>query len=271
MEAEGTTDTAPDVTTGQKSKGKRVKSAATVDEDDDEEVEEVLRPAAKLDKGKGKMVEQDDGESAGEEYHAPTAEVETLDGLCGRALFSYARMNIIKPPAEIVFGEWNARDAVEHKANTLAKSITEQKFRPHASDSLLPLIIEEKYINPTSIHRTPNVEEAPMLTLTAEALEQGIKLQFGGGRHRRRATEIIIETSQEKVKKYSDELEELRGREENVKEGSALADTLAKKIRTREAQIVMEKDVIEKMQVWGVAIYKAGEYPTKTLKEYYAD
>lgn len=255
-----------------KGKGKakgRVTSAETVEEEDEDEEESGAEAGTeggqgRLDTGtsgrKQPVPVKDEGEDeSGEEYHAPSAAVETLDGLCGRALFTYARINLFKPPLEIEFGEWNRRPEVESQARDLAKSIVEQKFRPFASDSLLPLIINETAIDPASIHTTPNIEDAPMLTLTAQALQSGMTLKFGGGRHRRRAAQIIIETCEEKVKKFVDEIDDLQKRVDKAKEGSTAAEALAKKIRLKEMQIVMERDVKEKMKIWGVAVYREGE------------
>jgi hypothetical protein len=141
------------------------------------------------DKGEGSKgeVEKEEAveDSEGELYQAPTAEVDEMDGICGRALFTYARINLFDPPAEVVFGQWNTRPEVESKARELAKSITDQKFRPFASDSLLPLILDRSAIDPDSIHPTLTVEDALMIWLTDVALRSGIRLAFAGGRHRR--------------------------------------------------------------------------------------
>jgi hypothetical protein len=215
------------------------------------------------DKGEGSKgeVEQDEAveESESELYQAPTAEVDEMDGICGRALFTYARINIFDPPAEVVFGQWNTRPEVESKARELAKSITDQKFRPFASDSLLPLILDRSAVDPDSIHRTPNVEDAPMLRLTDVALGNGIRLAFAGGRHRRRAAQIIKETSVEKVKKYKEDIADQKKRFDKAREGSHVADSIMKKIRMREAQIAMERDIQNKIAIWGVAVYDRGE------------
>jgi hypothetical protein len=193
-----------------------------------------------------------------DEYHAPTAELEHMDGICARALFTYARINLFQPPAKIVFGEWNKRPAVESKARELAKSIIEQRFRPFASDSLLPLIIDKTAIEPNSIYTTPNVEDAPMLQLTETSVRNGVQLPLGGGRHRLRAAQIIKEMAEEKVKTYQEDIEELKKKAAKAKEGSVLAESLAKRIRMREVQIKMERDIQAKIAIWGIAVYDQG-------------
>lgn len=215
-------------------------------------------------KGKARSTGKDDGRNEGEdegidEYQAPTAEVNPLDSICGRALFTYARVNILDPPVDILFGEWNTRLPVDSKARDLAKSIIEQKFRPFASDSLLPLVIPKESIDARSIHRTPNIEDAPMLQLTEEARHSGMVLKFAGGRHRHMATKIIKSASEEKVKKYREEIEELRKKAEKAKEGSVAAENLGSKLRLREAQIEMEKELQGKIGIWGIALYEEGK------------
>ena len=112
-------------------------------------------------------------------YKAPTAEVDKMDGICGHALFTYARINLFEPLVKVVFRQWNTRPEVKSKACELAL-ITDQKFRPFASDSLLLLILDRSAIDPDSIHRTPNVEDMPMICLTDVALRSGIWLAFAG-------------------------------------------------------------------------------------------
>lgn len=212
--------------------------------------------------GPGKVKEQpavtagDDSDL--DEYHAPTAELDQMDGFCARALFTYARINLLQPPSEIVFGEWNKRPKIESQARDLAKSIIEQRFRPFASDSLLPLIIEKAAIEPNTIYMTPNVEDAPMLKLTETSVRNGIKLNFGGGQHRLRAAQIIMEMSEEKIKTYQEDIEELKKKAGKAKEGSIMAENLAKRIRMREVQITMERDIQAKIMIWGIAVYDQG-------------
>ena len=152
-----------------------------------------------------------------------------------------------------LLGGWKA------KAKELAKAIIEQKFRPFASDSLLPLIIDRSAVEPSSIHTQPNVEDAPMLRLTERAVRSGTSADLAGGRHRQRAAQIIKEASEEKVKRYLEDIEDLNKKIVKSKSGSVAEESLKKQVRTREAQITMEKDVQEKIAIWGVAAYDRGE------------
>jgi hypothetical protein len=43
------------------------------------------------------------------------------------------------------------------------------------------LVIDKSWIDPESIHMTPNIEDAPMLSLMSEAINSGMGLIFAGG------------------------------------------------------------------------------------------
>jgi hypothetical protein len=161
---------------------------------------------------------------------------------------------------ELVFSEWNKRPEVKSKAHELAKSITEQKFCPFTSDSLLPLVLEKSLIDPVSIHMTPNVKDVLMLQLTEVALHSRMQLPFAGGQHWQWVAQIIKEAAEEKVKKYLEDIDDLKKKMEKTKEGSLTAESLGRKIRTREMQITMEREVQGKIVIWGVAVYDRGVY-----------
>jgi hypothetical protein len=73
------------------------------------------------------------------------------------------------------------------------------------------------------------------------------------------ATAIIKSASEEKVKKYREEIEEVRKKAEKAKEGSVAAENLGRKLRLREAQIEMEKELQAKIGIWGIALYEEGK------------
>jgi hypothetical protein len=149
------------------------------------------------------------------------------------------------------------------KARELAKHMMEYKFQLFMSDSLLPLIIPKSAIEPGSIHPTANIEDAPMLQLTAAALERGILLELAGGRHHKHASEIIKKMSEERTKKYREEIEDLKTRLEKAKEGSLMAENLAKKVRLWEAQIKMEIALQKTIGIWGVVLYDEGRHTNR--------
>jgi hypothetical protein len=61
------------------------------------------------------------------------------------------------------------------------------------------------------------------------------------------------------VKKYKEDIADQKKQFDKAREGSYVADTIMKKIRMREAQIAMERDIQNKIAIWGVAMYDRGE------------
>jgi uncharacterized membrane protein (DUF106 family) len=72
-------------------------------------------------------------------------------------------------------------------------------------------------------------------------------------------TAIIKSTSEEKVKKYQEEIEEVRKKAEKAKEGLVAVENLGRKLRLREAQIEMEKELQAKIGIWGITLYEEGK------------
>jgi hypothetical protein len=76
-----------------------------------------------------------------------TAEVNPLDAYCNKAIFSYCRLDLLKPPKPLKFGIWNDRPLQEKQAKTFATTISNTSFRPFAHGNLLPLVIERRYVD----------------------------------------------------------------------------------------------------------------------------
>ena len=63
-----------------------------------------------------------------DQYQAPTVELDSTDGICARALFTYAQIDLFHPPLEVIFGKWNTHEEVNSKARELSRAIIDQKF-----------------------------------------------------------------------------------------------------------------------------------------------
>jgi uncharacterized protein YbaP (TraB family) len=169
--------------------------------------------------------------------------------LCNEAIVAYCRIDVLNPPAEMVFGTWNHRPLNEKEAAKLAKEMEATKFSPFALANLLPLVISPELLDPSCIKMDPNVEAAPMLKLTEEAKAAGTKLQFAGGRHRRRATELLRLNSNKRIADLEQTINDAR-ESKKVKEET---------MRSMERMMEEEKAVKESVGVWGVIVYNAGE------------
>jgi hypothetical protein len=158
----------------------------------------------------------------------------------------------------MVFGTWNHRELKEKEAKKLAKEMTITKFSPFASSNLLPLIISGDSLDPSCRQIHPSAEAAPMLELTEAAKEDGTKLLFAGGRHRQRATEILHENSKEMVGMLEERITEMK---EALKKG--LREGTVEKIENLERMLNEEREFKERVGIWGVIAYDAGEQSGK--------
>jgi hypothetical protein len=242
-----------------------------LDDDNDAEVVESAPKAMNTDKGKGKAVEvEEEGaegddvaegadDEADEDYiegkdadieklQGLTTERNPLDTLCNQAIIAICRINILKPPVPMVFGTWNQRPLRESEAKKLAKEMEFTKFSPFNQSNLLPLIISPMALQPSCVHKDLDAESAPLLELTEEVIAKGQKLQFAGGRHRLRATQLLHEKAQGKLSKLQDKLNKLRD-----------AEGKEDKVESVEQLLQKEQEAMEQLGLWGVLVYDEGE------------
>ena len=159
-------------------------------------------------------------------------------------------MNILSPPAEVVFGKWNDRLLKESEAIKLSKEMQRTKFAPFARGNLLPLIISKEQVGESCLQKAPNVENAPIFELTEQATSSGMKLFFAGGRHRKRATEILQANSLKQITDLEERITQLKESSKKVPES---------KLRHLEALLEEEKAVSERIGIWGIIVYDEGE------------
>ena len=202
-------------------------------------------------KGKGRAVaDEEDEEDGDEENIGATVEIDKRDTLCDRAIIGFCRMNVLSPPADMVFGSWNNRPLKETEAMKLAKQMRDTKFAPFARANLLPLIISRDHVEESCLQKEVNVEMAPMLELTEQAMLAGTKFQFAGGRHRKRATEILRSKSVNKVTNLEEKIAQLKESSKTIKES---------KLHHLEGLLKDERDINAKIGIWGIIIYDKGE------------
>jgi hypothetical protein len=245
-----------------------MRASDLIDQENEDDNEDGQRP----EKGKGRAMDEEDQDEEGEdndkddeEYReeeeeddddmgVTTASFDPLSTLCNKAVISICRINVFDPPAPIVFGTWNQREMKESEAKILANEMMSTKFSPFASGNLLPLIIRRDGLDPTCFITDLNAENAPLLQLSQQAKKEGKTLCFAGGRHRQRATAIIQERSKAKIANLEEKVSNMREQmQENVREG------MEKKLREMERDHVAEKEFYERLGLWGVIAYDAGE------------
>lgn len=92
-----------------------------------------------------------------------------------------------------------------------------------------------------------------MPELTAEAKAAKDKLVFAGGRHRKRATEILYENSKEMISKLEDQIARLKESTNGNREA------IEKKIQNKEKMLDNEIALKERLSIWGIIVYDEGE------------
>jgi hypothetical protein len=220
----------------------------------------VSKGAAEVSKDDGMEVGDEDDDEGVVEGLGVTAEVNPLDAYCNTAIFSYCRIDILQPPAPLKFGTWNDRPLLEKQAKTFATQISNTSFRPFAHGNLLPLVIGREYVDSSCVEMNPNAAEAPFLKLTSVAVrDKKFELQFAGGRHRRRATELLREQSKARITKLRDGIAEARTKIKEGEEKNKRVDKWEEKVRALERSLGEEKNLEETISIWGVILYDAGK------------
>jgi hypothetical protein len=200
----------------------------------------------------GEDDEDDDGQEEIEEAEGTgaTTAIDPLDTICNQAIIANCKINVLDPPAEMIFGTWNHRPLDEAQALNLAKDIIDTAFSPFAPGNLLPLIISRDALVGSCLKVDPNIEGAPMLELTEAAKEAGTKLLFAGGRHRKRATEILHDKSMTRIAKLEKEISK------QSESSNKLAEVTK---RNLERMLKEENELKAKLGIWGVIVYDKGE------------
>jgi hypothetical protein len=178
-----------------------------------------------------------------------TAEFSALDTICNQAIITICRINIFDPPAPICFGEWNQRPLSEKEAKKLVKEMVNTRFSPFAYANAMPLIMPGNYIDKSCIRIMPDIEGAPMLELTEEAKEKGQKLVFAGGRHRQRATQILVENSAAMIKSLEKKIADLK---------KSAGEGMEERVKILQRMLNDENNLKEKLGLWGVIVYEEG-------------
>ncbi|KIL66948.1 hypothetical protein M378DRAFT_9652 [Amanita muscaria Koide BX008] len=250
------------VTSGIPEKGSKAKSAkgkkAIVQEQGEEEGD--AEQGGKKNNSCGNEVPGDEEQEGdvveGEDLdQGVTAERHPLDTFCNQAIITICRVNILNPPVPIVWGIWNPRPISEEHVLKLLNQMSKNRIRPFANNNLLPIVIKPSAIDPSCIYKEPNAEAAPVLKLTEEAVNSGIKLMFAGGHHRKEATLRIQEKSQEAINDIARQIDEMKQEKKAAEEGSRPTGALNTKIGKMEKRLQREQRVHDTIGIWGVILY----------------
>ena len=165
------------------------------------------------------------------------------------ARISINRMNLLRSPIPLRFGEWNDRALVERYAKGLQNSFQTQGVRPFEMENMIPLVIHKDHLDSKCLNfKGLNAAEAPFLQLISKGLKEP-SIKVAGGRHRFRAVELENERLSTEIKRLEGKIQDDNTATEEEKDMNraykATIDTLSKER--------------ERVCTWGVIIYDEGK------------
>jgi hypothetical protein len=180
--------------------------------------------------------------------------LDNLDASIQAAQFSINIVDIFNPPKPILLGKWNPRVLKESEAVKLKTEMLSEEIRPFQFEHLLKCIIDPKHVDPACVSASilGGLHESPVLKLSEAGENELATIDLAGGRHRKRALELIKAEREDKLKYLQDSL---------VKEEQKAAKTGedSQALQALEQTIEDETSAIAGLGRWGVILYDAGE------------
>ena len=168
------------------------------------------------------------------------------------ARISINRIDLLRPPIPLRFGQWNDRLLVERYAKGLQNSFQTQGVRSFEMENMMPLVIRKDHIDPKCLNfKGLNPSEAPFLLLNSEGLKAP-SIKVAGGRHRFRAVELETE-------RLSTEIKHLESKIKDDDTAFGEEKDLNGAYRATIETLMKEK---ERVCTWGVVIYDEGKGST---------
>lgn len=218
--------------------------------------------------------EDDDNDHPSDEDYSPTkrskegpnigdAETEQMETaihsveeeMATAAQFSVNTIDLFDPPMTIYFGKWNGRLLDQKQVKKLKAALTAQGIKPFSHENMMPLVINQRHVDPSCIENTANGYNAKPLILSDEGKRELVRLDMAGGRHRKAAIASIKADKQKELTALTNSRNSVSKRK--VKK----ADAIQKKqdeIETYNKRIEVVKKEIENIGKWGVILYDEG-------------
>lgn len=181
--------------------------------------------------------------------------LDNLDASIQAAQFSINVIDIFAPPKPILLGKWNPRALKESEAVKLKTEMISEEIRPFQFENLLKCIIDPKHVDPACVSASilRGLHEAPVLKLSEVGENELETIDLAGGRHRKRALELIKAERQDKLKRLKESLVKEEQKAQKTGADSEAVEVLSQKIED-------ETSYIAGLGRWGVILYEAGEY-----------
>ena len=178
----------------------------------------------------------------------PSIRSRATDSLAS-ARISINRMNLLRPPIPLRFGQWNDRSLVEKYAKVLQNSFQTRGVLSFEMENMIPLVIRKDHLDSKCLNfKGLNAAEAPFLLLSSEGMKAP-SIKVAGGRHRLRAVELETE-------RLSTEIKRLEGK---IKDNDTPTDEEDDMSRSYKATIEILTKEMERVCTWGVVVYDEGK------------
>src|SRR5271169_1923566 len=150
---------------------------------------------------------------------------DILDASIQAAQFSINVIDLLDPPKPIRLGKWNARALKESEAIKLKTQMLMDDIRPFQFENLLRCVIDPKFVDPACVQPSilGGIHGAPALKLSAEGERTLATIDLVGGRHRKRAINLIKLEREDALNQMR---ESLKRHEEKAEKGGAKADEM---------------------------------------------
>jgi len=213
------------------------------------------RPKSKVGKGTEESEESSEDEDVDvsrkkllTKLAVPSIRSRATDSLAS-ARISINRIDLLRPPLPIRFGQWNDRLLVGRHAKVLQNSFQTQGVRSFEMENMIPLVIRKDHIDSKCLNfGVLNPAEAPILQLTPEGLKAS-SIKAAGGRHRFRAVELETD-------RLSTEIKRLEGKIQSDDTATEEETDMNRAYRATIETLSKEK---ERVCMWGVIIYDEGK------------
>jgi hypothetical protein len=183
--------------------------------------------------------------------------VDTLDIAAHRAIFSLNRINLLKPPLPLKFGNWNSRPLRPNRAKELLDTMKSQETRPYRLQNMIPIIISRGDVDPGCLSMDfQAVSTSPILKLTPTGMTK-LGLGIAGGQHRYHAVKLATAEAEGQIAKLK---ETITTEEAKDPKGEDAKERRRARLQEMRRSIEEKERLLEGICMWGIILYDEGEY-----------
>lgn len=183
-----------------------------------------------------------------------------LEERARKAIFGYARLDLIEHKTELRFGTWNDRPLDKAQVGRLVQSFLTKGADRFSFTKAIPLSVRAKDLRPGTYGTkfTPGTDatmDLPVLELVEEAKGRK-RLVAAGGQHRVNAVEAWVKTLK---KQHAELVRQREALEQQDNEGPATTMDVEIENRTRKPRRDALQETLALGGQWMVVLYDAGE------------